>query len=141
MTVIMNQEPTTQEGMAFSFVKFANIAIMGAAVSGSDENWKSGSGSGRLLSSDEQTVYDVALGTLKQFFGTGTEWRFRPTNSGLYALTHLDQARLELVIVFSDGGYRTLYDVADQTRYFVDDIRGLWLGPLPMSPVIKKENL
>jgi len=85
-------------------------------------------------------VYDTALKAIGSFFSTGLEWRPRPTEGGLHVLTHLDKAKLEVVIVTGDQFFQ-LYDITDRTKYFVDDVVGLWLGPLPMTPIVRRGSL
>lgn len=140
MATIINQEPSTREGLAFAYIKFCNLGIMNPSAlgggSGPGEDWKPGS-EGRLLTEQETQTYNKAVAKLSQFFeSSDLVWGTNPTGGGIYVISHLDQPRIECVLVNGTMLLR-LYDM-EQTASPVSEISALWLGPLPLTPVMRR---
>jgi hypothetical protein len=102
------------------------------------ENWKSDSGSeGRLLTKDETEAYNKAVAKLATFFESSElVWTTNPTGAGLYLISHLNKPQLEAVLV-SGSMHLKLYNPDEKASYNTE-ISALWLGPLPLSPTIRR---
>lgn len=140
MATIINQEPSTREGLAFAYIKFCNLGIMNPAALGSGsgvgEEWKPGA-DGRLLTKDETEAYNAAVGKLRSFFeGSDLVWMNQPNGNGIYVISHLEQPRIECVLVNGIMCLK-LYSVENQAEP-VSELSAMWLGPLPLTSVMRK---
>jgi hypothetical protein len=128
LTIIMPQEPSSRESLAFALVRHMTAVI-------TDPPKEVGSGGGRDLTPSEEETYDNALAVLNDVFKTKLQWVSTPTGIGLYVLTHITKALIEAVVVVPNGQYVELH--GENTRLPVSEATGFWLGPLPMAPTIK----
>lgn len=107
-----------------------------ALAPGGQEDWKPGS-EGRLLSRDETEAYSAAVKKLTTFFeGSDLVWMNQPNGNGIYVISHLEQPRIECVLVNGIMCLK-LYDVAEVAGP-VSEVSAMWLGPLPLTSVMRK---